>query len=100
VPLLYVKFELVIRALVEDAYKSPPEVNDVSPVPPLVVAKVADNPAAVVAVVALVAVEAFPLKAAVIVPALKLPEASRATIVDAVLALVALDVTVNVAAVD
>ena len=34
---------------------------------------------------------------AVIVPALKLPEASRATIVDAVLALVALEVTVNVA---
>ena len=45
-------------------------------------------------------VDALPLKAAVIVPALKLPDASRATIVDAVLALVALDVTVNVAAAD
>ena len=47
-----------------------------------------------------VTVEAFPFKAAVIVPALKLPEPSRATIVDAVFALVALDVTVNVALVD
>lgn len=47
------------------------------------------------AVVALVAVEALPLKAAVIVPAVKLPEPSRATMVDAVLALVALDATVN-----
>ena len=44
---------------------------------------------AVVAVVALVAVEAFPLNVAVIVPALKLPEASRATIALAVFALVA-----------
>lgn len=33
---------------------------------------------------------------AVIVPALKLPDASRATIVEAVFALVAFDVTVNV----
>lgn len=39
---------------------------------------------------------ALPLKAAVIVPALKLPDASRATIVEAVFRLVALDVTVNV----
>ncbi len=39
---------------------------------------------------------AEPLKVAVMVPALKLPDASRATIVEAVLALVALDVTVNV----
>ena len=53
---------------------------------------------AVVADVALVAVDAFPLNVAVIVPALKFPEASRATIVDAVFALVALDATVNVAA--
>jgi len=57
-----------------------------------------------VAVAALPVVEldvvALPLKDAVIVPAEKLPEPSRATIVDAVLALVALDVTVNVAAVD
>jgi hypothetical protein len=44
---------------------------------------------AVVAVVAVVAEVAFPLKAAVIVPALKLPEASRATIALAVLAFVA-----------
>ena len=44
---------------------------------------------AVVAVVAVVAEVAFPLKAAVIVPALKLPEASRATIALAVFALVA-----------
>jgi hypothetical protein len=35
-------------------------------------------------------VVAFPFKAAVIVPALKLPEASRATRVEAVFALVAL----------
>ena len=39
--------------------------------------------------VALVAVVALPLKAAVIVPAVKLPEASRATMVEAVFALVA-----------
>lgn len=49
--------------------------------------------------VALVAEEALPLKVAVIVPALKLPEASRATMVLAVFALVALLVTVKVAAV-
>jgi hypothetical protein len=52
------------------------------------------------AVVADVAVEALPDNVAVIVPALKLPEASRATMVEPVLALVALDVTVNVAALD
>ena len=51
---------------------------------------------AVVADVALVAVDAFPLNVAVIVPALKFPEASRATIVEAVLALVAFEVTVKV----
>ena len=50
------------------------------------------------AVVAVVAEVAFPLKVAVIVPALKLPEPSLATIVDAVFALVALEVTVNVCA--
>ena len=44
---------------------------------------------AVVAVVADVAVEAFPFKAAVIVPAVKLPEASRATMALAVFASVA-----------
>ena len=49
-----------------------------------------------VAFVAVVAVLALPLKAAVIVPALKLPEPSRATIVLLVFALVALDVTVKV----
>ena len=48
-----------------------------------------------------VAVEALPLKApvkddAVIAPAAKLPDPSRATIVEAVLAFVALDVTVKV----
>lgn len=53
---------------------------------------------AVVADVAEVAVEALPLKVAVIVPAVKFPDASRATIVEAVFALVALEVTVNVAA--
>jgi hypothetical protein len=41
---------------------------------------------AVVAVVAEVAVEAFPDRVAVIVPAEKLPEASRWTIAEAVLA--------------
>ena len=59
------------------------------------VAKVAR--VAVVAKVALVADEAAPLKVAVIVPALKLPEASRATMVLAVFKLVALLVTVKVA---
>jgi hypothetical protein len=39
---------------------------------------------------------AFPLNVAVIVPALKLPEPSRATIVETVFKLVAFDVTVNV----
>ena len=51
---------------------------------------------ATVTLVAVVAVVALPLNAAVIVPALKFPEASLATIVEAVLALVALLVTVNV----
>ena len=37
----------------------------------------------------MVAVEALPVNAAVIVPALKFPEASRATTLEAVLALVA-----------
>ncbi len=46
---------------------------------------------------AVVAVDALPFKAAVIVPALKLPEPSRATMAPAVLAFVAFDVTVNVA---
>jgi hypothetical protein len=40
----------------------------------------------------------LPVSAAVIVPALKLPDASRATTVETVLALVALEVTVKVAA--
>ena len=52
------------------------------------------------AVVALLAEVALPLRVAVIVPAEKFPDASRATMVDAVFALVALDVTVNVAALD
>ena len=43
-----------------------------------------------------VAVVAVPVKLAVIVPALKLPDPSLATIVDDVFALVAFDVTVNV----
>ena len=42
-----------------------------------------------VAEVAVVAVVAFPLSEAVMVPALKLPEPSRATIAEAVFALVA-----------
>jgi hypothetical protein len=46
----------------------------------------------------LVTLLAVPLNVAVIVPALKLPEASRATIAEPVFAEVALDVTVNVAA--
>ena len=48
-----------------------------------------------VAFVAVVAVEALPDRVAVIVPAEKLPDPSRATIVDTVLALVAFEVTVN-----
>lgn len=47
---------------------------------------------------AAVEVDAFPLRDAVIVPAVKLPEASLATIVLAVLAEVALEVTVKVVA--
>lgn len=50
---------------------------------------------AFVAVVAVVADVALPDSVAVIVPALKLPEPSRATSAEAVLALVAFDVTVN-----
>jgi len=48
------------------------------------------------AVVADVAVDALPDSVAVIVPAEKLPEASRATMVEPVFPLVALDDTVNV----
>ena len=66
---------------------------EVAPVPPLAMATV---PVTFPAVVAVVAVVAFPLSAAVIVPALKLPEASRATSVLPVFAFVALEVTVNV----
>tara|TARA_R100000458_G_C8256571_1_gene232627 strand:- start:771 stop:1040 length:270 start_codon:yes stop_codon:yes gene_type:complete len=51
---------------------------------------------ALVTVPAVVAVVAFPVSAAVIVPAVKFPLESRRTIVLPVLALVALDVTVNV----
>ena len=51
---------------------------------------------AVVSAAAEVAVVALPLKAAVIVPAEKLPDASRKTVVLPVLRFVALDVTVNV----
>jgi len=42
-----------------------------------------------------VTLDAVPVSEAVIVPALKFPEASLATIVDTVLAFVALEVTVN-----
>ena len=48
------------------------------------------TPLMFLAVCKVVAVEALPVKAAVIAPAVKLPEASRATMVEAVLALVAL----------
>ena len=48
---------------------------------------------AVVKVAADVAVDALPVKAAVIVPAAKLPEPSRFTIVEAVLLLVAASTT-------
>jgi len=48
-----------------------------------------NEPLKLIAVVAVVAVVALPLKLAVIVPALKLPDASRLTIVLAVLLLVA-----------
>ena len=46
--------------------------------------------------VAAVAVVAVPVRLAVIVPAEKLPDASLATMVDAVFELVALEVTVKV----
>jgi hypothetical protein len=52
--------------------------------------------AMVLAVASAVAEVALPLKDAVIVPALKFPDASLATIVDAVFAEVAFEVTVNV----
>jgi len=58
-------------------------VPEASPVPPLL------NVAAAVVALAVVAVVALPDKLAVIVPALKLPDASRATIAEAVFALVA-----------
>ena len=61
--------------------------------PATFVAVVAD-----VAEVAEVAVEALPDNVAVIVPALKLPDASLETMVEAVFAFVALEVTVKVAA--
>jgi len=48
-----------------------------------------DTPLIVRAVCRVVAVEALPVRAAVIVPAEKLPEASRATTLEAVLAEVA-----------
>jgi hypothetical protein len=66
----------------------PPDIPVTSPVRVIVLPVV--HAAAVVAVLAL------PVKAAVIVPAEKLPDASLATIVSAVFALVALDVTLNV----
>lgn len=69
-----------------------------APVPPLAIATIPVTFPAVVAVVADVAVVALPANAAVMVPAVKLPDMSRATTVEAVLADVALDVTVNVAA--
>ena len=49
------------------------------------------------ALLLVVAVVALPLRLAVIVPALKFPDASRNTRVLGVFALVAFDVTVNVA---
>jgi hypothetical protein len=55
-----------------------------------------DLPQIVLEVASALAVEALPDKAAVIVPALKFPEASLKTIVKAVFALVAFEVTVNV----
>lgn len=55
-----------------------------------------ETPPMFLAVCRVVAVVALPLRAAVIVPALKLPEPSRATIAPAVFALVAFEVTVNV----
>jgi hypothetical protein len=54
-----------------------------------------DTPLIFLAVCKVVAVEALPLKDAVIVPAEKLPEASLATIVETVFALVALEVIVG-----
>jgi hypothetical protein len=58
------------------------------------------TPPIVRAVCSVVAVVALPLNAALTVPALKLPEASRATMVLPVLVFVALEVTVKVAALD
>lgn len=69
----------------------------VCPVPPLAIATVPVTFPAVVADVADVAVLAFPFSAAVMVPAEKSPDASRATTVDGLLRFVALDVTVKVA---
>ena len=72
--------------------EDPAAENDVAPDPVWYGTAPATPPAklvAVVAEVAEVAVEAFPDKLAVIVPAEKFPEASRATIAEAVFALVA-----------
>jgi hypothetical protein len=63
--------------------------KEVAPAPVWYGIWLAIPPAMLVAVVADVAVLAFPLKEAVIVPALKFPDASLATIALAVLALVA-----------
>jgi len=57
-----------------------------------------ETPLIALAVWRVVAVVELPVNAAVIVPAVKFPEASLATIADAVFAEVALEVTVNVAA--
>jgi hypothetical protein len=74
----------------------PERVGIVAAAPTLIV--VACKNASVETPVALTLPVTLPVKAAVIVPALKFPDASLATIADAVLALVALLVTVKVAA--
>ena len=67
----------------------PKDKNDVAPAPVLYGIAPAVPPAMLVAVVADVAELAVPVKLAVMVPALKLPDASLATMAFAVSALVA-----------
>ena len=72
--------------------------KDTLPVPSKLIVEATTSPvnSNVLDVANLVAVEATPVKSALIVPALKLPDPLRETIVLAVLASVAFDATVNV----
>ena len=98
---------MALVAVVQVGAPAPPDVNTCPAVPAAIpdaaVVLVAYNiPPAALNVPKLLpsTLAASPFNVAVIVPALKFPLASLATIVEAVLAFVALLVTVNVAALD